>query len=247
VNRRTVGVLLLVLLLATPRPSSADVIPIIEIINTVILAKINSVLSTLILYEEKLLDRANVDIYNRYRNFFATEGVLFPIQTALAEIRGIRNEVSGIACGWQFSPRTAVLRQLYLEPARLCRPSFQLIWGSNTAAVDRDLQELEDYVGVMTANQLATLSQSQETFARVFPDAFRPGTGPGFSPGEANRMEASMLAQAGQVALSNNQTANQSLLVAEMERELERREERHLVNASLFAMQGLSTLGGPVR
>ncbi len=102
-------------------------------------------------------------------------------------------------------------------------------------------------MGVMTANQLATLSQSQETFARVFPDAFRPGTAPGYSPGEANRMEASMLAQAGQVALSNNQTANQALLVAEMDRELDRRQERHERAFSLFAMRGLTTLGGGSR
>lgn len=239
-KRRTVAALALVVVLAVPRPGAAD--PITDFINSVILAKINNVLSAMILWEQRLLDRAQIDIYNRYRFFAFPEGIFQAIYASIAEVRAIRGEVAALSCGWRFSPRTGILRDLYARNLRLCKPSFQFIWGSHTAGPDRDLHEMNDYVAVLTANQISQQTQSEETMARVFSETYRKALVPGFSPGESNRHEAAMLAMAGQVALSNNQLANQKLLVDQMERDLDRRELQHAAVWSTFGMESLATL-----
>lgn len=243
-KRRLVAALVLVVFLMTASPSAAGIDP-TEIINTIILKRINHVLSALLLWEQRLIDRANIDVYNRYRFYAFPPQIFDPVLAAIADVRGIRSELNSLACGWQFSPRTAVLQQMYLRPLRMCRPTFDFVWGTHTSGRDRDLQELHDYTAVMTANQLSQRTQSEETMTRAFPETFRKALVPGYSPGEANRAEAAMLAMAGQVALSNNQLKAQKLLVDELERDLDRKEERHVANFSLFAVKGLATLGHP--
>ena len=231
-----------VLFLVGPVASASAAIDPLDIINTLILQKINRVVSTLLLYEHKLLDKANIDVYNRYRFYFHPDGVLNPINTSLALMRSMRSEVSAIACGWQFTPRTAMLRQLHLEPLRLCRPTFQLVWGSSVPGPDKDVNEFADYVGVLSANQLSTRADSEDvTFRRAFGDTFNLAKVGGFSVGEANRHEAVMLAMDGEVAIANNQLLAQKLLVDQLDREMDRRDERHQAQFGAYALRGLAS------
>jgi len=246
--RRGVAVVVLVglLLLGPAGTASAGIDP-IDWINTAILQKIEHVLSVLMLYEAKLLNKAQIDVYNRYRNFFATEAVLYPIKASIATVQSIRADLTAIACGWKFSPRTEMLRQLQLQPLKLCRPAFQLVWGTSVAGPDRDFDELADYVGTLTVNELSTRAQSEDaSFRRAFSDTFHLAKAGQFSPGEANRHEAVMLAMAGQVALANNQLQAQKVLVDQLDREMDRREERQRAWFSIYALHGLTQLGrGP--
>jgi hypothetical protein len=231
-----------VLLLVGPVASASAAIDPLDWVNTLILRKINRVVSTLILYEQKLLDRANIDVYNRYRFYFHPDGVLNPINTSLALVRSMRSEVNSIACGWQFSPRTAMLRQLHLQPLRLCRPTFQLVWGTSVAGPDRDLNEFADYVGVLSSNQLSTRADSEDiSFRRAFGDTFKLAKAGWFSVGEANRHEAVMLAMNGEVAIANNQLAAQKLLVDQLDREMDRRDDRHRAQFGAYALRGLAS------
>jgi hypothetical protein len=232
------------LVLGSAGTASAGIDP-FDWINTIILQRIHQVLSALIWAEEQAIDRSNIDIYNRYRFFVMPDGVLDPIKAATSQVFGIRREVESLACGWQFSPRTTLLRRLYLEPVKLCRPGFQAVFGEH-AGLDRDLHELADHTAVLTANQVSTRVQSEDlTFTRAFKDSFSQATVGWFSPGEANRYEAVMLAMSSEVALANNQLAAQKLMVDELDRELERREDRHRAGLAAFALSSLQSLGGP--
>ena len=245
--RRTIGVAAIVLLLALPTRASADWSVVIEVINTFLLRAINNV-ETLIRVEQEWIDRAQIATYNRYRFFFANNATFHAIQASIAQVQGIRREIDAIACGWQFSTRTSLLRDLYLHPVRLCRPTFRLIWGSPVRTVDRDVNELQDYMATLTANELSARSEAETTWTRVHPEVFKWVTTPGWSPGESNRVEAMMLAMSGQIAVANNQVLGQKLLIDELEWDLDRRQERQVTNLHVFALQGLASLGdGPPR
>ena len=215
---------------------------VVEVINTFLLRAINSV-ATLTRIEQEGIDRAQIDTYNRYRFFFANNATFRAIQASIAQVSGIRRGIDAIACGWQFSSRTALLRDVYLHPIRLCRPTFRLIWGSPVGTADRDVDELEDYVATLTANGLSTRAEAETSWTRVYPEVFKWVTIPGWSPGESNRVEAMMLAMTGQVAIANNQVASQKLLIDELEWDLERREDRQATHLRAFALQGLASLG----
>lgn len=240
--KRAIAATALVLVLGLPTIASADISVVIEIINTFILRAINSV-ETLTRIEEEWIDRVQIDTYNRYRFFFANNATFQAIQASIAQVHGIQREIEAVACGWQFSTRTALLRDTYLHPIRLCRPTFRLIWGSPAGTADRDVDELQDYVATLTANQLSTRSDAEGTWTRVYPEVFKWVTTPGWSPGESNRVEAMMLAMTGQVAVANNQVLAQKLLIDEFEADLDRRQERQLGSVQLFALQGLASLG----
>lgn len=227
-------------------PTASAIDP-IDWINTVLLRRIKDILATAIYWEQRFLDKAQIDVYNRYRNFFVTNGVFNFIRASTAEVEGIRRELGQLSCGWQFSPRTMLLQRLYLEPIRLCRPSFQAVWGSHTA-LDRDLHEFADYTSVLTANQIATRVQSEhDSFTRAFRENLILANGQGFSPGEANRSEALTLAMTGEVLVGMNQLQGQKLLVDEIDRELDRSEERHRASWSAFVLAGARSLGGGIR
>lgn len=152
--------------------------------------------------------------------------VVRDIREAIDQVKGIRNEVEAISCDWRFSPRTSLLRDLYLAPPKFCRPSFQFVWGSGQGHWDGDLQEMQDQVGTLTANMVSERVDAEVGWRRVFPGLEKATGLLRKSPGEANRDEAVALAGAGVVADSNSAMASQSLLLAQLEREMERFEER---------------------
>jgi hypothetical protein len=231
----------IVILLALPVRATADWSVVIEAINTFLLRAINRV-ETLIRIEQEWIDRAQIGTYNRYRFFFANNAAFRAVQASIAQVQGIRREIEAVACGWQFSPRTTPLRDLFLHPTRLCRPTFRLIWGEPARTAGRDLDELQDYVATLTANELSARSEAETTWTRVYPEVFKWITRPGWSPGESNRVEAMMLAMTGQVAIANNQILDQKLLIDELELDRDRREERRVVRLQLFALNGLASL-----
>jgi hypothetical protein len=152
--------------------------------------------------------------------------VMSDIREAIDHVQGIRNEVEALSCDWRFSARTGLLRDLYLRRFKLCRPSFQLVWGSGDTHWDQDLQELQDYVATLSANTISERVDAETSWRRVFP-GMDVATGLlRKSPGEAIRDEAVALAGAGVVADSNSTMASQSLLLAQLQREMERFEDR---------------------
>ena len=231
-----------VLLVLAGRPAAAELWWWVrEAINTALLHLINASQHASTIEQERT-DDALVDTYNRFRFFVANNASFRAISATIAQVYGIRNEIAAIACGWQFSRRTMVLRDLYLRPSRLCRPSFRLVWGSPARTAESDVDELHDYVGSLTANQLSVRAEAEATWTRVYPEVFRWTTTPGWSPGESNRVEAMMLAMTGQVALANNQVLAQTVLLDELAWDLERKRERQIAHLNRFTLDGLASL-----
>lgn len=231
--RRTLAGVLLVALMA----SGARATPILDDPYTIALLKIvANILSTI--QQIELAAQAAIqwridDVVSGY----AFPGAVFQeIRQALDEVKGIRDEVEGISCGWRFSVRTGLLRDLYLRPLKLCRPTFQFVWGSGEEHWDRDLQEVQDYVGTLTANMVSERTEAEGSWRRIFPGMEKATGMLRLSPGEANRDEAVALAGAGVVADSNSALASHALLLAELEREMERFEERKALDMAEFVL-----------
>jgi hypothetical protein len=64
----------------------------------------------------------------------------------------LKQQVESLACGWRFSSRSALLRDLYLKPIRLCRPEVKLIFGDHSPFFDGDVHELYDWTSKNTRN-----------------------------------------------------------------------------------------------
>lgn len=233
IARRALAGVVLVVLLAT----NARAIPIIGDPYTIALLKIvANILSTI--QQVELAAQAAIqwridDVVSGY----AFPGAVFQeIRQALDEVKGIRTEVEEISCGWRFSVRTGLLRDMYLRPLSLCRPSFQFIWSSGEGHWDGDLQEIQDYVGTLTANMVSERTEAEGSWRRVFPGMEKATGALRLSPGEANRDEAVALAGAGVVADSNSALASQTLLLAQLERETERFEDRKALDMAEFVL-----------
>jgi hypothetical protein len=170
------------------------------------------------------------------------------IHETIDDVKDIRDEVTAIACDWRFSERTGLLRDVYLRPLKLCRPSFQLLWGSGEGHWDADLQEMQDYVGTLTTNMVSERVEAEGSWRHIFPDMQRATAVFRASPGEANRDEAVALAGAGVVADSNSAIASQTLLLAQFEREMDRFEDRKSLDMAEFlrlSMKGDDPLSNP--
>ena len=241
-TKKAIGLTLLVLL-ALPSSTWAYWWWFREAINTALLHAINGSQHAATIEQERT-DAAQIDTYNRYRFFFANNASFRAIRATIAQVHGIRSEIAAIACGWQFSSRTALLRDVYLRPVRYCRPSFRRIWGSPARTASSDLEELHDFVGSLTANQLSSRAEAEATWTRVYPEVFRWTTTPGWSPAESNRVEAMMLAMSGQVAIANNQVLAQTVLLDELARDAERTKERQAAHLNRFTLDSLATLNG---
>lgn len=234
--RRTLAGAVLVALLAT----GARATPIIDDPYTIYLLRIvTNILNTIQQIElaaQALIQQRIDAVVSGY----AFPGAVFQeIRQVINEVKGIREEVEGISCDWRFSTRTGLLRDMYLRPLKLCRPSFQLVWGSGEAHWDHDLQEVHDYVGTLTANMISERTQAEVGWRRVFPGIEKGTAAFRLSPGEANRDEAVALAGAGLVADSNSAMASHTLLLAQLERETERFEERKALDMAEFVLLSL--------
>ena len=153
------------------------------------------------------------------------QSIFDPVHQVLGDVRGIRRELRELSCSWLFSPRTSLLRDRLLRPLRLCRPDFQLLWGSSERHWDADLHEVQDFAGVLTDNLVSARVDAEESWTALFPRMEEASTLLRRSPGEANRDEAVLLAAAGQVAASNAAVLSQKLLVESLDWQMERHDE----------------------
>ncbi len=68
------------------------------------------------------------------------------------QARTLKQQVESLACGWRFSKRSGLLRDLYLRPIRLCKPEVKFIFGDHSSFLDGDTQELYDWTAKNTRN-----------------------------------------------------------------------------------------------
>jgi hypothetical protein len=236
--RRVLGGVVVVALLST----SLGAFPIIGDPTTIYLLKVvENVLSTIqeIELAAQAISQGRIDTLVSGYAFPAS--VFRDISATIDQVHGIRDEIQQMSCDWQFSIRTGLLRDLNLRPLKLCRPSFQLIWGGSDNHWDADMQEAQDYVGTLTGNMISERVQAEESWRTVFPGMEQATGALRQSPGEANRDEAVALAGAGVVADSNSAMASQALLLDQVEREMDRFEDRKGHDMAEFML--LSTKG----
>jgi hypothetical protein len=180
------------------------------------------------------------EIKNLVRKIGFPAELFEPLEKVVSSVKGIRQEIEEISCDWQFSRRTSVLKDLYLAPFRLCRESFQAIWGTSQGRWDSDLHEFQDYEGTLSANLIAERARGVAGWQDIFASIEHDSALLRRSPGEANRDEAVALAGAGLIAHSGSAIASQTLLVRELDREMERFDERKRSDMGRFLLLSLA-------
>jgi hypothetical protein len=110
---------------------------------------------------------------------------------------------------------------------------------------DAPLQETNDYIATMTANMISERADKTSTsWVKAHKELFDQHTTLRSSPGEANHAEAAALAWANEVAVGNSQMATQDLLVRQMDRALERFDQKKSADLTYYTYRGLTTLAG---
>ena len=162
------------------------------------------------------------------------------IKAGLRRVDTLREEVERLACDWRFTPRTAMFRDLYRRPVKLCRDAFHALWGTHERFYDADRQELLDWTSTLTHNMIedrtihdyGTAGElPEETWSRIAIEAGKSLGSPGSSPGEAARLGAELQADKLRVDANTIQLAAQTILVEQQARDLKalkRRRERAL-------------------
>jgi hypothetical protein len=171
------------------------------------------------------------------------------------QVRTLKDEVGQLACGWRFSRRTRILEGLYLNPFKLCRPSFQNVFGTHDRFGDAGLQEMLDWTSVTTHNLI-----QERTIGRE-PGKAGPPAGPEFSwqriaaegvrdlttsinrPGQAVRFAAQYSADGLQVEASTLQLRTQALLVEQQSRDYRRMKARQGHAYAFFLLSELEASG----
>lgn len=164
--------------------------------------------------EEHIEGRASQIMYPA-RQVFAQVGMVF------RGINTLRSEVEKIACGWRFSPRTRLLEGVYLRRVKLCRPSFQSIFGKHDDYWTAPWHELAAWTSVTTKNLIAertgletdlgpeaTWMYTATSVARGHVEAMR-------SPAQAIRLTSTSMADSLRARNSTLQMEAQRLLVGE--------------------------------
>ena len=238
---RQVGAVTLILFLLSS-PVHA-IIP--DPVEASLLAKITAALQAIQELRMKVLDKLQEQIYNRLRGYAFPSLLFGQIRTATASVVDIRRDLQRLGCGWEMSPRTLGLQEALLKRLQFCRSDHQDIWGSHERFWDGPIQEMNDYVAVMTTNMISERVQKTNTsWVRAHLDVFDGHATVRDSPGEANRAEAAALAWANEVAVGNSQIVTQNLLVRQMARDLERFDEKKAADLSHYTYRGLATLAG---
>jgi hypothetical protein len=97
----------------------------------------------------------------------------------------------------------------------------------------------------MTSNMISERAEKTNTsWVRAHKDLFDEHTIMRTSPGEANRAEAAALAWANEVAIGNSQIVTQDLLIRQMDRALERFDQKKAGDLTYYTYRGLTTLAG---
>jgi hypothetical protein len=238
--RRVAAVALVVLLMASPVQA---LIP--DPVETGLLAKIAAALEAIHQFRMRVMARLQEQINTRINAYAFPTRLFGSIQATATTVLDIRRELQRMACDWPMSIRTRGLSDLLWERTQFCRANHQAVWGSHEAFWDGPIQEANDYVATMTGNMISERGERTNTsWVRAHKDLFDEHTILRSSPGEANRAEAAALAWANEVAIGNSQMATQHLLVRQMDRILERFDQKKAGDLTYYAYRGLTTLGG---
>ena len=160
--------------------------------------------------EDHIEDRASKIIY-------PLKQVLAPVNMGLRTINSLREEVEKLACGWRFSSRTELLEGVYLRQVKLCRPSFQSIFGNYDGYFTAPFHELTAWASSTSKNLIAQrtglegdLGPEATWLYTATPDEEMP------SPGEAIRLTSTRLADRLRAKNSTLDMQAQRLLVGEL-------------------------------
>ncbi len=239
--RRVGAVGLVVLLMA--RPVQAFIIP--DPVEAGLLAKISAALQAIEQFRMRVLGQIQAQISTRINAYAFPNRLFDPIRATATGVLDIRRELQQMACAWPMSARTRSLSDLFWERTRFCRGEFQWVWGSHEKFWDGPIQETNDYIAAMTANMISERAERTNTsWVSAHKDLFDKDTILRSSPGEANRAEAAALAWANEVAIGNSQIVTQHLLVRQMERTLERFDQKKSADLTYYLYRGLGTLAG---
>lgn len=238
--RRVAAVAVVILLVASPVHA---LIP--DPVEAGLLAKISAALQAIEEFRMRVMDRIEKEINTRVNNYAFPNQLFGSIRTTVTTVVDIRRELQRMACDWPMSIRARSLSDVLWERTQLCRSGYQSVWGSHEAFWDGPLQETNDYIATMTSNMISERAERTNTsWVRAHKDLFDEHTILRKSPGEANRAEAAALAWANEVAVGNSQMATQHLLVRQMDRALERFDQKKAADLTYYTFCGLTTLAG---
>ena len=164
------------------------------------------------------------------------EGLFAEIQQTLSLVKGIREELQELSCGFRFSTRTALLRDLYFDPRRLCRRDFEAIWGGPPSGPDSELAEMREYLGSLSQNLVTERVDAVTSWRSEFPDMEQASAELRRSPGEASRDEAVALSGTALIANSNSSISTESLLLEEVETSSDRQEMKRGLDLGRFVL-----------
>jgi len=239
--RRVCAGAFLILLLA--RPALAVVIP--DLVETGMLAKIAALLGTIERFRMLTLERRHQQIQTRLAAYAFPESLFKQVFVVTSRVADMRRELDRLACVWPTAPRTDGLEDLLRERTTWCREDYRQTWGSHDGLWDAELQEGHDYVGTITANMISERIEKTNTqWVRALRDQYLDTAQRYLSPGDANRGEASALAWTNQIALGNSQIVTQNLLLRQMDRDLDRFDQKKADDMTYYLYRGVTTLAG---
>ena len=240
--RRAGATAFLVFLLARP---SLAFIGIPDPVETGLLGKISAILGAIETLRMRALEEWHRQISVRLAAYSYPEALFREVNVVTTAVADMRRELQALACVWPTTLRTDILERLLLERLTLCRGEYQKTWGSHDGLWDAPLQEVHDYVGTMTANMISERTdKTYGEWVRALRDQYLDTAQRYLSPGEANRGEAAALAWTNEIALGNGQILSQDLLLRQMERDLDRYDQKRADDTTYYLYRGVTTLVG---
>lgn len=244
--RRRVAVITLGVVLLLSGTSWAGLI---DIDIDIWLATISGLLQTIANERMFIQDTLQGNIKNLYKDIFpgtasgydGIVGLFREIDQARRTFITVRDELGMMSCGWEFTDRTAALRDALLAPVHFCKPSFSVIYGAGAGYWDTDMEELHDGVSSFTLNTISESVEAEEgSWSRIFPDIEYDTEHIMTSPGWANREEAVGLAGADLMAQEQGKIAMTRLMREATDVEYERFEEKRERDLAMALLLGLS-------
>jgi hypothetical protein len=180
------------------------------------------------------------------------------VRDVLREVATLRQQISDLSCGWRFSSRTELLKRLYLEPIRLCKPSLQGVFGAHDPFADADLQEYLDWTSAVTRNLVGertagdagdivapgkTREGPEFTWQRIAAGAALGLATDAATPGEAIRMGAALSADSARVKASTMQIRAQAALVEQERRDYAARQRQLDQSLHFWILKGIEARG----
>jgi hypothetical protein len=171
--------------------------------------------------------------------------LLKPINLIVDEVESIVHEVGELSCGWNWSPRTKLIHDMYLNRLAICRPEFQMIWGSSEGHWNESQHELQQYIATMAQNTISDHVKGSSDWVKAFHEKeVANAIGTRNTPGEALRDAAFMLSEVGQVSQNNSDMQAARLALISAQNAHEDWEERLRERYNQDVLNGLSCFDG---